>query len=540
MVLVGWTSPSYAEYNLGACVWVEANANIQRGNSNDDTIHQNGGVEESHLKKLGSTIRSFVEENMVASIGNNLDLIQSPLLNDTLGLFLPMKGTQNPSNPMAHFSVKLLELIRKEIVKLNIKTNFNARVSIIPVEMCNYLDKLVESRPLTKQAKSEETLLKKLKNGPLSLPKSQSLRFPVYAKWLQDKERFNFAGLTLDIGYTAIKAKNKRQPLKVGELNVPPFDLRLSGGIVITLPENFAYRLETPLYMSKPLPNIIIKDVFFEKKTGDQNQKHFVLLNFNNLLVTEKGIKVRHDKKYGSVGSLAYDDLKLDLYFSDKVDAIYSYEDRKIIFSPNLDNPIRSLITQVLTDDCDNKMKNGEYKQHSFFDLLIKGDFQNLYGLSCDQFFRINLGVNHLILEMSPVLIKRHAEDKNPIQTFVPKIRAPKSELNEKGGINFIARRFAPLAVDTTHREGIFSVSLNNLSIVDDGIDAVYSQIFGLAASNAAFVRGIMESLDENYCKNNNPQSHLIDIDKDSAQEIPQLDCDRLLGNNASMIDTSY
>lgn len=511
-----WTPLLHADLDLEACMLEESFSQVQvpnvvRSLENETSRIKNG------LNSLALNLKSLIKNKflMPNSEGNPNS---NEFIDTTLGLLSTAGTARISKNPIDNLQAQLLLKIKTEIEKLNPKFNFTARLAFLPKGMCSEIDKLITHRnTLENIAPSAATTVKTQSEVMATI--SDLVSFQNFTAHVQDKNQFNFIGFHINLKYRTnfgvpTLTKAKTAPLSTES----PYELGLSGGILIAMPENFTYKLEVPLQFPEWfVPNIIIKEMFFDKKPGDLSQKHFALLNFRNLLINENGLHIQKDEKSEPQSDLlGLNTLKFDLYFTDEVKVEYFFGSRNIFFEPTLDRPVRSLITQVLTEQCDTMIKIPPQSRNLW---------EKISAYRCNDQARIDIAINHLVLEMTPLRIMRHDTDPNPINTFFPKIRAPDFSLGEQGGIKIMARQHAPIDPMGAPREELFGFYLNGTKLATAGIDAVYNNLFGLAAANAAYIYSIYKILGDKYCQLANSEDAGLELDIPDLDPIPSVNC---------------
>lgn len=504
LMILAWTPLLHAELKLEACAMGEEMAEIKSDaiQSTAGSVSADKGELETisrKLQELASQVNSLIQTEFLKpspdGTTNSIALIDS-----TLGSLSTAVDSTSLSNPMDSLQSKLLLLIKSGIGEVQSKISFTGRLVFLPKGMCAEIKDLQTNRNIL-----EKNPPKDKKNPSVTDP----INFRRHAALAPDKDKFNFIGFSINLDYTKVASDFTTKP---------SFELKVSGGILITMPENFTYKLETPLSSSDwYVPNVIIKDVFFEKKTGDAQQRHFVLLNFKNLIINEEGMHVSKTVSNSSNSPQSKTDtLKFDLYFTDEVNAEYFYSSRDILFKADLSRPVRSLISQVITEQCD-KMMNTKPETRTLW--------EKISAYRCNDAARIDIAVNHLILEMSPIRIIKNIDDTAPISTFFPKIRAPIRALGEDGGIRVMVRMYSLTGPDATHREELLGAYLNETKLVTNSIDTVYNQLFGLIAANLSYIDNVQKSIKEIFCTSGEPKTTVLTSDAISSINTPSFRC---------------
>lgn len=342
----------------------------------------------------------------------------------------------------------ILSKINESIKGIKTQISFSARISILPEKLCQSMYKMANKR-----IEQQNDMIRK--NTKIDLPHSERFSTEDFnidsnAAWVpQTKNKIE--GISFNINYKADLAK---------KIDKDPFyETEVSGGIIVSVPRNFAFPLNIPLYLQN-LPTLILKDAFFEYNPKYPNRKHYVTMNVDKITFSNKA-----KNSINNFNTNNYPEIHV--YFSDEVHYDLRYLSRFLHFTPSMERPLGSLLGQIVLEKCEKIMAAPPSR-----DIMT-----NFWVKACDKSARLNLALNHLVINFAPTKLKESSTSE-PTIVLLPQIRAPNPDKGEVGGVKFLPRYYSPIENNKNRPElRPFSFYLNSnkyvKTILDQGLNIV-------------------------------------------------------------------
>lgn len=419
-------------------------------NSNSSVTPKTENVESNDQQSLYNSLDDLTKRLEKLVEAKN-ELLQDSLLKGSKAVF----NLNDASNDLYE---KIITQIRATVSRLSVRFSFYARISVLPEKLCNDLDRRVEFR---------ENNFSEWLNSRAPVPKSTH-----DTQNIQDTERFSTAkynrdpdaawneqkdirleAMVFNIHYKVSSNKSKSEKTSgftvtssaISSDNPPKFSADVFGSVLVSLPRHFYYPfnifiplsystdsvcIQTPLCalfpaLKKDIPtNLIFKELFFQYNPKYPDKKNYVLFNLDKLRFTS-------EPQNDDLTRLLQKDTEGHIYFTDEVfyDFIYSKEFMRL--SASLERPLGSLLVHIVTEECE---KLEGTKSRSIL--------TNQMAKMCDLIGRLNLSLNHLVLDFEPYLVRKSVNDKGT-KTLLPVLRLPDTTKGEVGGCMLLPRMFS-------------------------------------------------------------------------------------------------
>jgi len=461
-------------------------------------------------------------DNISKEIQQIIDADKSQLLPITLQMISQTNTTTLPFSSGTYG--KILSKIEFAMKQIHSKTSFRARISVLPDSLCDhlvtrteqkleYLDNKEAGQTLSKTEKMIQSLIDNLpdltkshennymndnelqhgylfKGKSINYDKLKSIYHDFYDKDQQDEiisfstntynhstapqKNFELIGLNFNLKY---EVKQQEDVMK----NLPyEYNADITGGILITVPQNFQYPLNIPIQLQdSPVGNIYLKTAQFENDPNYPSIKNYIAINFENIKFTN--ILPDSQNLSNSINNP-----RIHLYFSDEVKFNYNVATNKMSLVPSFEFPMRSLLINITTDGC----------------------------AKCEKYTKLNLPINHLILDIEPFEIFTEDPITNQ-QTYlgsvpIPKLRFPNHKYGEKGGLRFSLRadgltRSNKYELLTFYLNGdsIANEFIGGKKLTEQGVNSGYTWVLEKIAANAAYIKEVLDQvMDSSKIKN--------------------------------------
>lgn len=331
----------------------------------------------------------------------------------------------------------ILSKINESIKGIKTQISFSARISILPEMLCQNMYKMANQRI----EQQNEMIRKNLK---IDLPHSERFSTNEFNRdsnsaWApQTKNKIE--GISFNINYKVdLTKKIDKDPL---------YETEVSGGIIVSVPRNFKFPLNIPLSLQN-LPTLILKDAFFEYNPQYVNQKHYITMNIDKIVFSNKA-----KNPINNFNTSNYPEIHV--YFSDEVFYDLRYISRFLHFTPSMERPLGALLGQIVLEKCEKIMAAPPSREI----------MANFWLKACDKMARLNLALNHLVINFAPTKLKE-TNTIEPTIVLLPQIRAPNPDKGELGGVKFLPRYYSPIENSKNRPElGILSFYLNDTKYV--------------------------------------------------------------------------
>lgn len=419
-------------------------------------------------------------------IQNLLDKNKEDIFPKSLAIFSEhVPGLIGDSN---NIYLTILSKINESLKGIKTQISFSARISILPEKLCQSMYKMTNKR--LKQLNEMVS-----KNIKIDLPHSESFSTQEFnrnsnAAWIpQTKNKIE--GISFNINYKTDLNQDQKKAI---------YETEISGGIIISVPKHFSLPLNIPLYLQN-LPTLILKDAFFEYSPKYPDRKHYITMNIDKVVFTNKVdpvINILNTSNYPEI----------HVFFSDEVHYDLRYLSRFLNFTPSIERPLGSLLGQIVLEKCEKMMAAPP----------SRSIMTNFWVKACDHSARLNLALNHLVINFVPTKLKEVGNSEATI-VLLPQIRAPNPNKGEVGGVKFLPRYYNPLGNAKDRPEmKLFSFYLNSTKYVktvfDQGLDIVNFTL----KNNAVGVLSVLNEMKKNilYANFKIKSSHI------NAKEIPE------------------
>lgn len=359
----------------------------------------------------------------------------------------------------------ILSKINESLKGIKTQISFSARISILPEKLCQNMYKMTNKR-----IEQQNEMIRK--NIKIDLPHSERFSTLEFNKnsnaaW-EPQFKNKIEAISFNINYkTDLNHKANKTPI---------YETEISGGIIVSVPKYFKVPLNIPLYLQN-LPTLILKDAFFEYSPKYPDRKHYITMNIDKVVFSNKVTN-----SINNLNTTNYPEIHV--YFSDEVHYDLRYLSRFLNFTPSIERPLGSLLGQIVLEKCEKIMAEPP----------SRAIMTNFWVKACDHSARLNLALNHLIINFVPTKLKEEGKTE-PTIVLLPQIRAPNPDKGEVGGVKFLPRQYNPLGNSQDRPElKPFSFYLNSTkyvkTIFDQGL-----KIVNLTLKNNAV--GVLSVLNE-------------------------------------------
>lgn len=394
----------------------------------------------------------------------------------------------------------ILSKINESLKGIKTQISFSARISILPEKLCQSMYKMTNKRV--------EQLNEMIsKNVKINLPHSERFSTIEFNRNLnsawEPQTKNKIEGISFNINYkTDLNNKMDKTPI---------YETEISGGIIVSVPKHFKVPLNIPLYLQK-LPTLILKDAFFEHSPKYPDRKHYITMNVDKVKFSNKVIN-----PINNFNSTNYPEIHV--YFSDEVYYDVRYLSRFLNFTPSIERPLGSLLGQIVFEKCEKLM--AEPPSRSIM--------TNFWIKACDHSARINLALNHLIIDFVPTKLIEAGKAEHTV-VLLPQIRAPNPDKGEVGGIKFLPRQYNPLGNIQDRKElpWPFSFYLNTTKYVKTIFDQGLNIVNFTLKNNAVGVLSVLNEMKKNVMTTtlmtNGSQINTTDLSEEetSSFELPK------------------
>lgn len=418
---------------------------------------------------------------------------------------------------------EIISVIYDKLKNFHSDTSFDLSVAYIPKEMCDMAvrsgESAVRGSTISRSNPADSTA------GLNPEENNFKSNFTKYIDKTPVNGKLSLVGFTLNFNYLRGNFVDSIAQMEKGQ---SPFEIIVSGGFILRLPDDFKINLNKNLNISdNPADNYIVTDLKF--KDGEDKPK-LALVNFDNLTINMNGLsfgaqKIKSESKNKNIKEntkpikLQNENFIASIEFTDSVDYIKEHNTRNQKFynkfkdedsyfsSSTHSNP---LVATILRENCYNNPEACSKWWNPLNEFHIK--------------------VDQLIIELRPKNIIINYGSKKEIQRVLfPFPRAPEKNKNEHGWIALELFNLFGLKPEAKLNDEWFSQK----ALVNKKLELLADELFSGAAARASVGLSIYNFIQNNICKDS-PYGIVkmsYPLDSLNSSNVEQINCNDNINN---------